>query len=90
MIFNIRGVPVREINGLPYAVHQIGAEQWQIVIENCARYPAGYSFAPVYGSLTEAQNVLQNWPARDTHRRGDDWKDGGSSVYGMDTQGPLQ
>ncbi len=62
MVFRFRGVPVREINGLPYAAHQIGENQWQIVIENCERYPAGYTFAPVYGSYEEALQALEQWP----------------------------
>jgi hypothetical protein len=62
MVFRFRGIPVREINGLPYAVHKIGDSEWQIVIENCERYPAGYTFAPVYGSYVEALQALQRWP----------------------------
>lgn len=58
----IRGIPVREINGLPYAIHKIGDDQWQVVIENCARHPAGYTFAPVYGSYEEALDMLHHWP----------------------------
>ncbi|MCL6597128.1 MAG: hypothetical protein K6T81_00125 [Alicyclobacillus macrosporangiidus] len=61
-MLHIRGVPVREIGGLPYAVHQVGDHAWQIVIENCARHPAGYTFAPVYGSKEEAMAALEAWP----------------------------
>lgn len=77
MSFQFRGVQVREVNGLPYAVHQIGDAQWQIVIENCARHPAGYNFAPVYGSLDEANQALQAWPTADSMRQ--------SQVAGDDT-----
>lgn len=68
MTFQFRGVQMREINGLPYAVHQIGDDEWQIVIENCQRHPAGYTFAPVYGAREEASQALQLWPAGDAMR----------------------
>ncbi|OFW75260.1 MAG: hypothetical protein A2201_12710 [Alicyclobacillus sp. RIFOXYA1_FULL_53_8] len=60
-----RGYPLREINGLPYSIHQIGVSEWQVVIQNCTRHPAGYTFAPVYGSYAEAMQSLTNWPERD-------------------------
>jgi hypothetical protein len=79
--FQFRGVPIREMNGLPYAVHQIGDHQWQIVIGNCARHPAGYTFAKVYDSYEEALGVLQRWPSgsvrADNGAAGDDT----SAVY---------
>lgn len=65
-MIRFRGVPVRDIHGLPYAVHQIGDDEWQIVIQNCARYPAGYTFAPVYGGYDEALEALEHWPADDS------------------------
>lgn len=69
-MIRFRGVPVRDIHGLPYTVHQIGDEQWQIVIQNCARYPAGYTFAPVYGAYDEAMGALESWPIDDAAMRG--------------------
>lgn len=60
-----QGVPLREINGLPYTLHRIGENEWQIVIQNCARHPAGYSLAPVYGSYEDAVQALDNWPQQD-------------------------
>lgn len=71
-MFNYRGLPLRELHGLPYTLHRIGENEWQIVIQNCSRHPAGYSFAPVYGSYEEAVEALQHWPAQDI-----------SSTYGM-------
>lgn len=68
MSFRVRGTQVREINGLPYSVHQIGDAEWQVVIQNCARHPAGYTFAPVYGSSEEANQALEQWPAADAMR----------------------
>lgn len=64
-MFRYQGVPLREINGLPYTLHRIGENEWQIVIQNCARHPAGYSFAPVYGSYEDAVQALDNWPQQD-------------------------
>jgi len=65
-MISVRGIPTREINGLPYSVHQIqrddqGQEQYQIVIQNCVRHPAGYTFAPVYTSYRDAITALQQW-----------------------------
>lgn len=61
-MMSIRGIPTREINGLPYAVHQINdGEHYQIAIQNCTRHPAGYTFAPVYASYKEACAALQQW-----------------------------
>lgn len=64
-MIRFRGVPIREIHGLPYSVHQIADDQWQIVIQNCSRYPAGYSFTPVYGGYQEAMEALEHWPSDD-------------------------
>ncbi|MCL6631566.1 MAG: hypothetical protein K6T63_02955 [Alicyclobacillus herbarius] len=61
-MFYLRGIPVREIHGLPYAVHQVGDGLWQIVIENCPRYPSGYTFHSVYHSQEEALQALADWP----------------------------
>lgn len=71
-MMRFRGVPVREIHGLPYSVHQIGDGQWQVVIQNCERYPSGYSFAPVYGNYREAMDALESWPEGDVMQRGYD------------------
>lgn len=71
-MLSMRKILAREINGLPYVVHQIGDGQWQIVIENCPRHPAGYSFAAVYGSYDEAYETLQHWPAQDA-AYGSEW-----------------
>jgi len=57
---------VKSINGLPYTVHQIGEDEWQVAIQNCERHPAGYSFAPVYGSRDDAQAALNEWPSHDS------------------------
>jgi hypothetical protein len=67
---------MRELHGLPYAVHQIDEGQWQIVIENCPRYPSGYRFPVVYGSEEEAVAALASLhdglPAQRRHFAGDD------------------
>ena len=67
-MIRFRGVPVRDVHGLPYSVHQIGDGQWQIVVQNCARYPAGYTFAPVYGAYEDAVEALDHWPVDDALR----------------------
>jgi hypothetical protein len=69
-MFTMRGVPVREIHGLPYTIHQIGDNEWQVAIQNCPRHPAGYAFASVYGSYEEAFSILQQWPEQDAVTRG--------------------
>ncbi|MCL6625467.1 hypothetical protein [Alicyclobacillus shizuokensis] len=73
-MFQVRGVPMREIHGLPYAVHQVGEGQWQIVIENCPRYPSGYRFHRIYHSQQEALQSLASWPGHreDPRVAGDD------------------
>ncbi|MCL6453610.1 MAG: hypothetical protein K6T78_08295 [Alicyclobacillus sp.] len=68
-MLRFRGAPLREIGGLPYTVHQIGDDQWQIVIQNCPRYPTGYTFAPVYGGYGEALDALEQWPDDDVVQR---------------------
>ncbi|CAM3723162.1 hypothetical protein [Alicyclobacillus pomorum] len=87
MTFQFRGVPIREINGLPYAVHQIGDHQWQIVIGNCARHPAGYTYTQVYDSYEEALRALERWPSGrvrdDDSAAGDDT----SAVYEAQSDG---
>lgn len=64
-MFQYQGLPLKEINGLPYTLHRVGENEWQIVIQNCARHPAGYTFAPVYGSYEQAVDALRNWPGQD-------------------------
>ncbi len=56
------GMPMREIHGLPYTLHQVGEDSWQIVIDNCQRHPAGYTFKPVYSSYRDALRALAQWP----------------------------
>jgi hypothetical protein len=80
----INGLPTREIDGLPYSVHQISDDTWQIVIQNCARHPAGYTFQPAYHSYEEAIRALENWPGnrnQDTSVAGDDT---GSALFAYD------
>lgn len=60
-MFAFRGVPIRELNGLPYSVHQCSDAAWQIVIQNCPRYPAGYTFEPKYESYEEALSALNHF-----------------------------
>lgn len=61
-MFEARGVPTREIDGLPYSVHQVAQDKWQIVIQNCERHPAGYTFPEVYHNLNDALQALTDWP----------------------------
>lgn len=91
-MLRFRGVPTREIHGLPYSVHQIGEDQWQITIQNCARFPAGYTFAPVYGGYEEAYGALERWPEDDVVQReslvaGDDT--GAVELVRWDDQSPI-
>lgn len=81
-MLRFHGVPVREIHGLPYSVHQIGEDQWQIVIQNCTRFPTGYTFAPVYGAYQEASGALEQWPVGDVMQR--------STGYTADDTGPSE
>jgi hypothetical protein len=77
----INGLPTREIDGLPYTVHQISDDAWQIVIQNCARHPAGYAFQPVYHSYDDAVKALENWPASRHHDTGLAGDDTGSALF---------
>lgn len=60
---------MREIYGLPYAVHQTSDGTWQVVIENCERHPAGYTYAPVYNSYDDAVSALWLW-GKDANAKG--------------------
>ena len=57
-MIEFRGVPVCEVNGLPYSIYQAGQSEWRMVIQNCARYPAGYVFPGLYESYDEALTAL--------------------------------
>ncbi|MBX6353342.1 MAG: hypothetical protein IRZ10_08380 [Thermoflavifilum sp.] len=61
-MFRQRGVVMREIDGLPFKVHQVAKDGWQICIDNCERLPAGYTFPKVYRSFEEAVAALAAWP----------------------------
>lgn len=52
---------MREIHGLPYAVHQTSEGTWQVVIQNCERHPAGYTYPTVYTAYDDALSALQSW-----------------------------
>ncbi|WDL97971.1 hypothetical protein [Alicyclobacillus sp. ALC3] len=69
-----RGVPLREIHGLPYTVHQTSAGTWQVAIQNCERHPAGYSYPTSYNSYADALSALESWGIEATAKElaGDD------------------
>ncbi|MDI3256474.1 MAG: hypothetical protein QJR01_01875 [Kyrpidia sp.] len=59
---DLRGLPHREIDGLPYTVHQAAPGRWHIVIQNCPRHPTGHFLPLAYPSREAAMAALEEGP----------------------------